>query len=168
LGTATNRGRVAVDGALEMPDLELVLVDMNLIEPDIRQVLYELRISPATGEIPIAILAADGRLEAAERLAMEHDRVIATPRPHSPDALQRTVEDLIARNPRNFVPADERLSQAADARRWLDQLRKSRRDFYTIRSTPRFALRRSPPAPGSGATGSTSAPPELPVAPPTP
>ena len=47
--------------ARAMPDLELVLVDMNILVPDIRQALYELRISPTTGDVPIALLAADGR-----------------------------------------------------------------------------------------------------------
>jgi hypothetical protein len=139
LAAATNRGRDAVDMALAMADLEVILVDMDILSPDIRQVLYELRIGPATGEIPVAILAGDGRLFAAERLAAEHQRVFAFPRPQTPAAIAQIVEQLIALSPRNAVLANERLAQAADARRWLDALASSNREFYTIRRPPRLA-----------------------------
>jgi len=129
----TNRGRDAVDIALEMPDLEMMFVDMNIIVPDIRQVLYELRIHPTTGQIPIALLAADGRLEEAHRLAVEHDRVIAVPRPHSAETLADVVERLNDIAGRDAVPADERTAQAAQARDWIDQLRSADRPFYKFR-----------------------------------
>jgi CheY-like chemotaxis protein len=131
---ATNSGREAVDLARDMADLEMILVDMDIQAPGIRQILYELRISPTTGDVPIALLAAEGRLEAAEQLAAEHQRVIAVSRPHSQEVLARIVEQLANMAGRDPVSADERAAQAADARAWLDKLAGAR-PFYTIRRT---------------------------------
>jgi len=131
----TNRARDAVDLARAMPDLELILIDMNILLPDIRQAIYELRTSPTTGNIPIALLAADGRLAAAQRLASEHTRVIAIPRLHTPEALAATVEDLRKFAARDAVPADQRVAEAAQAQKWLDTLSSGNRPFYTFRRT---------------------------------
>lgn len=144
---ATNRGRDAVDLARDMPDLEVIFVDMNIIVPGIRQVLYELRVSPVTGDIPVALMAAESRLAAAERLAAEHDRVLAVSRPHSPEVLTRIVEDLRTLAGRDAVPADERVAQAAQARQWLETLASGRRPFYIIRRT---ALNSLPSLDGRG------------------
>jgi CheY-like chemotaxis protein len=130
---ATNRGREAVDLALNMPDLELILVDANILAPDIRQVVYELRISPATGDIPIAILATDGRLAVAQRIASEHTRVIAASRPHTPDALKGIVDGLLRLSARDAVPPQQRVAEAEQARKWLNTLASGNRPFYTFR-----------------------------------
>jgi hypothetical protein len=130
-----NRGRDAVVVAQAMPDLELILVDMDILLPNIREVVYELRINPTTGDIPIALLAADGRLDAAKRIAAEHTRVIAVPRPHTTDALTNTVENLIKLAARDGVPADERAAQAEQAKKWLATLTSGNRRFYTFRRT---------------------------------
>jgi hypothetical protein len=131
---ATNRGRDAVNLARDMADLEMIFVDMDIQAPGIRQVIYELRISATTGEVPIALMAAEGRLEAAEQLATEHQRVIAVSRPHSHDVLARVVEQLVKMAGRDPVPPDERAAQAAEAAAWLNQL-VATRPFYTIRRT---------------------------------
>lgn len=131
----TNRGRDAVDIARTTPDLEAIFIDMNIIVPGIRQALYELRISPTTGDVPIALLAADGRLEAAQRLAAEHTRVIAVPRPHTADVVARTVEDLAKLSARDAVPPAERAAQAEQAKKWIAQLSSGNRPFYTFRRT---------------------------------
>jgi hypothetical protein len=136
---ATNGGRDAGDLARDMADLEMIFVDMDIQAPGIRQVIYELRISPTTGEVPIALLAAEGRLKAAERLAAEHDRVIAVPRPHSDEVLARVVARLSMLADRDSVSPEERGSQAAEAKAWLDQLAATR-PFYTIRRTAPRAM----------------------------
>ena len=113
---ATNRGRDAVDLSLAMPDLRIILIDMNIIEPDIRQCVYELRIHPTTGDIPIAILAADGRLNAAKRIASEHTRVIAVPRPHSPAVLAGIVEQLNTLAAADVATPEERRAKLSKRR----------------------------------------------------
>jgi hypothetical protein len=127
-----NNGREAVKVALHTSDLELVLVDMNILQPEVRQVVYELRIHPTTGQVPIALLAADGRLDAAQRIASEHDRVIAVSRPHTPKAVAQIVDRLQALAGRNAVTADERAAIAVEATAWIARLLADDRSFYVL------------------------------------
>ncbi len=130
---ATDHGREAVDLALAMSDLEMIFVDINIDGLGIRQVLYELRTSPTTVEIPIALVAPSNRLAAAERLAAEHQRVIETPRPYSAEVVARLVEQLTTLSGRFAVPADVRAAEAVEAVTWLSRLTSGERPFYKIR-----------------------------------
>ncbi|HEX4415931.1 MAG TPA: hypothetical protein VH107_20030 [Lacipirellulaceae bacterium] len=143
---AVNRGHDAVEMAASLPDLELILVDMNILLPEIREVVYQLRITPATGDVPIALLAADGRLDAAKRLASEHTRVIAVPRPHTAEALASIVDSLSKLSARDEVPADERAAEADQAKKWLTMLSSGSRPFYTFRPATLRTLA-APPRP---------------------
>jgi hypothetical protein len=125
--------------ARDTTDVEAILVDMDIISPHIREVLYELRLNPTTGEVPIAILAAEGRLEAAKRLTEEHQRVIAVPRPHSDEVLTNIMKQLAVLADRDAVPANERTAQASQAKAWLAKLESGARPFYVIRRMARLA-----------------------------
>ncbi len=131
----TNNGHDLLTMARDAADAEAIFVDMDILLPGIREVLYELRSNPTTGEVPIAILAGDGRLEAAKQLAAEHQRVIAVPRPHSPEVIANTLNELAALATSDTVPANERAAQAAQARAWLAKLESGIRPFYVIRRT---------------------------------
>jgi CheY-like chemotaxis protein len=132
---AIDRGREAVDRALETPDLEMIFVDVNINGPGIREVIYELRINPTTAEIPIAILAPTSRLAAAEQIAAEHKRIVAAPRVRSPEVLGGLIERLTDLSGRFAAPPDERATQAVDALTWLSELAAGERPFYKIRRT---------------------------------
>jgi CheY-like chemotaxis protein len=132
---ATNHGRAAIDRARDLADLEMIFVDMDLAGPDVRQVLYELRTAPETGQVPIALLAADGRLTAARRLAGEHDRVISVPRPHTAEVLGRSVDALNELAAREAESANERAMQAMQAMNWLAKLLASDHSFYDLHRT---------------------------------
>jgi CheY-like chemotaxis protein len=151
---ATNSGRELIAMARDTTDVEAIFVDMDIILPHIREVLYELRMNPATGEVPIAILAAEGRLEAAKRLTEEHQRVIAVPRPHSDEVLANVVKQLAALADRDTVPANERVAQATQAKAWLAKLESGSRPFYVIRRMARLA----PAPPHQGAPENLSKP----------
>ena len=144
IAEATNNGRELLAMARDTPDVEAILVDMDIISPHIREVLYELRMNPTTGEVPIAILAADGRLEAAKRLTEEHQRVIAVPRPHSDEVLTNVMKQLAALTDRDAATANERAAQATQAKAWLAKLESGSRPFYVIRRMARLAP--APPA----------------------
>jgi CheY-like chemotaxis protein len=152
---ATNNGLAAVKFARQTTDLELIFIDMDIDTRGIRDALYELRIHPRTGEIPIALLAPDGELGAAEKLASEHQGVIAAPRIHSTEVLARLVEQLKATASRPLTDSQQRLTEAEQARVWLDDLAATR-PFYTIR---RPALMHPAPAPPPADV--LPAPPEL-------
>jgi CheY-like chemotaxis protein len=136
---ATNSGRELLAMARDTTDVDAIFVDMDIILPHIREVLYELRMNPATGEVPIAIMAAEGRLDAAKRLTEEHQRVIAVPRPHSDEVLANVVKQLATLADRDAVPANERVAQATQAKAWLAKLESGARPFYVIRRMARLA-----------------------------
>jgi CheY-like chemotaxis protein/HEAT repeat protein len=136
---ATNNGRELIAMARDTTDVEAILVDMDIISPHIREVLYELRMNPTTGEVPIAILAAEGRLEAAKKLAEEHQRVIAVPRPHSEGVLTNVIKQLAALADRDAVPLNVRAAQATQAKIWLAKLESGARPFYVIRRMARLS-----------------------------
>jgi CheY-like chemotaxis protein len=131
--TATTTGREAVDQALAMPDLEMVLVDVNINNPAIRQVIYELRVNPTTAEIPVAILAPNSRLAAAQQIASEHQRVIAVPRVQSPEVLHRVIERLTQLAGRVATSSEVRAAEAGEALAGLARLASGERPFYMIR-----------------------------------
>jgi hypothetical protein len=105
---------------------------MDILSPGIRQVLYELRANGLTGDVPIAILAGDGELEAAKRLVEEHDRMIAVPRLHSSEVVARTVAELSVLAGRDALSAAERAAQARQAVAWIDSLLSKDRAFYEL------------------------------------
>ncbi len=129
---ATNSGRDAVDTARETADLEMILIDMDILRPGVRQVLYELRVPPKTSKVPIALLAAEGRLEAAEQIASEHDLVLATSRPHSSEVLARIVERLWQLAGPAYVPPEQRAAEALQAVNWLAQLLAGDHSIYEL------------------------------------
>jgi hypothetical protein len=132
-GESTIFGSDVTQMAAKMSDLEVIFVDMNIQKPGIRQVLYELRISPASAHVPVAVLAADGRLEAALRIVSEHDRMIAVPRPHTSEAAAKIAERLASLVARESVTSDERAQQAVTAIAWTAQLLQQDRSFYALR-----------------------------------
>jgi len=116
---SANRGAPALTLAQASADTEFVLVDMDIDRANVRDVLYALRTHPATGEVPIAVLATGGRLYDARRLADEHTRVLAYPRPQT----DKAVADLVARL-QELAAADaltpqERAALGEQARQWL-------------------------------------------------
>src|SRR5262249_50462530 len=100
-----NSGGQLINKAPTITQVRLILVDMDIILPNIREVLYQLRTNPTSGETPIAILAAEGRLEAAKKLAEEHQHVIAVPRPHTDEIVTNTLQQLAKMADRDAVQA---------------------------------------------------------------
>jgi hypothetical protein len=132
-GEATYFGSDVAKLAEQLSDLEMVLVDMDIQRPHVRQVLYELRITPASSSVPVALLAADGRLDAAHRLADEHERMIAVPRPHSNEAVAKIAGRLWELSQRDAATPEELAMQAVEAVTWTAQLLARGRTFYALR-----------------------------------
>jgi CheY-like chemotaxis protein len=128
-----NRGAEAVKLAEQSPDVEFALVDMDIQAPGVRDVIYALRIDPATGHMPIGLLAGEGRLEAAQALAAEHQRVLAFSRPHSDERTAAMADQLMALAGHNDVSPDERAAQSRQAIAWLAELLEKGPTFYNLR-----------------------------------
>jgi hypothetical protein len=130
--TPAGRGGSAVGLAQQSADLEMVLVDMDIDGPGIRDVLYSLRSEPATGQVPIGLLAAGDRLDAAHRLAEQHQRVVAFPRPQSDEALANLVERLTALSGRDSISPQDRAAMSGQALAWLGELLARDHTFYDL------------------------------------
>jgi hypothetical protein len=74
-------------------------------------------------------------LGAARRLASEHTRVLAFPRPQSDAALAHLVERLEQMSARDALTSEERAAMAGQAGDWLRQ-RTARDDTSTKVSSP--------------------------------
>ncbi|WP_145281326.1 HEAT repeat domain-containing protein [Pirellulimonas nuda] len=129
-GMPTNRGDRAIDLAAG-PNVEMAFVDLAILLPGVRETLFQIRRGPGGGELPIALLASEGRLDEAKKIASEHSRVVAFPRPQTPAA----VEAIVARL-RGFTPGMDdmqvRDDRAAKARDWLTGLITSGPQFYNL------------------------------------
>ena len=60
-------GRQALDRLREHPDIDLVLLDINMPNMNGLEFLAELRADGATGEIPVIIISTEGREEDTAR-----------------------------------------------------------------------------------------------------
>lgn len=118
-----NRGEDALRIATASPDTTLLLIDMSVSLPGVRETIFRLRRSPETALVPIVVLAADGRLAEAQRIADEHGGeaagVIALPRPHSPEATASMAQRLVALAPTDWPHADARLRHAEAAKKTI-------------------------------------------------
>lgn len=129
--TPTNRGSEAVRVATGSPDTQLVLIDMSTSLPGAREILFRLRRSPATALVPVVVLAQDGRLSEAQRIADDHGTtVIAVARPHSAEATASLAERLVAQLPSGWPTSEERLARAEAARTAIAELIKQGPGFY--------------------------------------
>jgi hypothetical protein len=127
------RGANAVALAQQSSDLEFALVDMDINGSGVRDVIYALRTNPATGQVPIGLLATSDRLEAAYNLADQHKRVVAFPRPQSDEAVANLLDRLKAVAGRDEVTSEERAAMAGQSLTWLGQLLARDNTFYDLR-----------------------------------
>ena len=132
-GRATNRGAKAVELAGESPDIELVLVDLGVLDPNVRETVFRLRRQATSGLAPIGLLADAGRLEEAKKIASGHQRVLAFSRPQSAGATADIAQALAKVAPAGWPTAEERAKQAQAARDWLAKLLAEGPTFYNLR-----------------------------------
>lgn len=132
-GRITNNGAEAIRLASQA-GVELVLVDLAILSPSVRETLFQLRRQSSSAELPIGILAPEGRLGEAKRIAEDHQRVIAFPRPHTAEAASDIAKTLSATAPDYLPTPAERTAWADTARGWIAKLLTDGPEFYALRS----------------------------------
>ncbi len=145
----TNRGAEAVQLA-QSPDLEMVLLDLAVLRPHVRETLFQLRRQTTSALVPIGILAPDGRLAEAKRIATDHQQVLAFPRPHTAEAVADIAQALAEVTPAGWPTVDERGELAEVARDWIGEVLREGPHFYALRDRGR-ALQAALAAAGNGA-----------------
>lgn len=135
---AFNRGADAVKAVETLPDVECVLLDLDLIQPAVRETLYRLRRTPGGGNKPVALLAPSGDLLVASELAEEHrtagSMVIAFSRPASDQAVKTLVSRINQLEVAGVSDLETRQAQASQARDWISQLLLEGPAFYRIQN----------------------------------
>lgn len=156
-------GAEALEVAIAEADIEIVLIDMAITSPAVREVVFQLRRQPGTALVPIGLLAREEQLSTARQIANEHQGVIAYPRPHSDQALQSLATELTALLPPDWTTPDDRTRQSAQATEWMYQFLDQGRDFYRLRAAAddvSRAIRRAAPNATSWATMATLGTPD--------
>lgn len=114
-------GRQTLLAALNSPRLELMLIDSDINRPSLREVIFALRSNPPLANVPIAVLSSLPNLSRAEQVADQDPLLLATPRPHTSETMQATLDELRELQPQRSS-ADQRAEQAKAALTWIAEL----------------------------------------------
>ncbi|HUT90087.1 MAG TPA: hypothetical protein VMY37_11360 [Thermoguttaceae bacterium] len=137
--TAVN-GREVVRKLLASPDYELALVDAALERPTVDFLLQQLRRDCRTAKLPVGVTAREGQLERARLLVRNDPLGEAFSRPHTQEAVQWQVAELMdLAGPERVLPA-ERQRQAAWAMKWLAELTGREKTIYDLRCAQDAAI----------------------------
>ncbi|WP_425396224.1 hypothetical protein [Aeoliella sp.] len=145
-GEVAGIGQGTIEKAKENADIELIFIDMSIGKPAVRDTVYQLRRQPASGLVPIALLAREWQLHTAETIASEHNAVVAFPRPHSDNVLADVADGTLAHLPSTWPMAEERLAQADTAIAVMNQLLEAERNFYRLRAASTMIAQHVRPA----------------------
>jgi hypothetical protein len=123
--TPVRTGRDALEAGTDpatSPRLAVIVLDSDIGQPLVGEVVYQLRTSDRTAQVPILICSSAPRLATAQLIAQNNPLVLAMPRPHAEGALAALVEQTLALAGRPPVAKELRTAQAAQALTWLAQL----------------------------------------------
>lgn len=114
-------------------DYEFVLVDLGVDHPRVYDLLGELRRDPRTARLPIGLMAGDGELARAKRLAAAFTRTIAFPQATDAETIEKQAGHLLALQGRLAASPDVRERQAELALAWLAKLSTQDQAVYDLR-----------------------------------
>jgi hypothetical protein len=135
-----------VKQAGEHADVELVLIDMAIGKPAVRDTVFQLRRQAGSGMVPIALFARESQWHTAETIAREHQGVMSFPRPHSAADTAQLAEDALAQLPVSWPTAEQRVAQAESAMKIMNTLLAGERDFYRLRAVSDLVTQNIRPA----------------------
>jgi len=119
--------------AADSPDCELVFIDMTIDRPTADALLQQLRHDPRTAAIRVGLIAGDGRLEAAERIAEGDPLAAAFIRPRDDKAFAWQLERLAELAPEETVSLAQRQRQSARALELLIEMGKMPGAIFDLR-----------------------------------
>ncbi|MEX2185726.1 MAG: hypothetical protein WD875_02985 [Pirellulales bacterium] len=122
-------GRVMLN---QSADYEFVLVDLGVDSPIVYDLLGQLRRDPRTARLPIGVMAGDGQLARAKRLAAAFARTIAFPQATDVETIEKQAGHLLALRGRLAVGGEVRQRQAELALAWLANLSGKSQAVYDL------------------------------------
>jgi hypothetical protein len=140
LADKVSNGREAIGRALQCPDLELAVIDMATLGPAPEEIVERLHQDYRTASLRIGLVAGDGFLKRAQRIA-EHDPLtIAFSQPIDAEAARWQYGLLMALAPREFVGFSERQNLAVRALDCLAKLAETSAAVYDLRRVEDAAM----------------------------
>lgn len=139
---SASTGRGAFLAAANKPNVQFILVSLEIDNPPISHLIQALRNDSRTADIPVGIMFGGDDQLVAEAIANRFVGVIALPTPQSRAFLEFKARQMIALKGRNHVPGDERAAQASVAVAYADKLLHDRGaySFYDLHSLERPLL----------------------------
>ncbi len=126
-------GRELIRLATASPDYELALIDAAIDSPAVDLLVQQLRHDCRSATLRVGLIARDGYLERAERVARRDPLALAFSRPHSDQAFAWQMQQLAGLAPRAFVERAQRQRQAAAALDHLADLNGAGNKLYDVR-----------------------------------
>lgn len=126
--------------ALQSPDYELAFIDATIDQPTADILLQQLRRDPRTASLRVGLVARDGMVERALRMAGSDPLVKVFSRPRDEKAFQWQLNQLSGLAPREFVGFEARQRQAVLALGLLAELYRSSQGVYDLRSVEKCLL----------------------------
>jgi len=115
-------GRALLAAARGSADVQLILLRDPIDRTTTRETLYRLRRDWRTSRIPVAVVAAADRINAADRLAASYGVTEAFPPPRDAAGIERLVHRMTELAGRSLLSDSQRRAQAGAALRWLAAL----------------------------------------------
>lgn len=113
-------GRDLIRRARQSPDVELIVLSDRLNPMTTWDTIEELRVSPKTNQLPLAVLTRSDRMVTAERLAFAQGNLPILVEAIDDEALLAEMPRLFRPLDRRQVSSDQRLEQAENALNLLD------------------------------------------------
>jgi CheY-like chemotaxis protein len=132
IDTATN-GKDLLRMAAQSPDDEVAFIDVSMSRPEAGLLLQELRREPRTALLPVGLIARDGYLEQANRVADADPMSKAFAQPQDAQAIRWQLDQLAALTAQEAVDFKTRQQQAAAALDLLAELSRTSTKLYDLR-----------------------------------
>jgi CheY-like chemotaxis protein len=136
-----HRGREVLQRVEAAADIDALLIDAGIPDPQLPELLAQLRASADVGLVPLIITTSQERTGRLQRLTEGYPNVWVMPTMHGPDTLKRELTSRIVQaNGQPLTPA-ERQDSASRALEWLGRLGRREIPGYDIQPAAGAILR---------------------------
>jgi CheY-like chemotaxis protein len=126
-------GRQVMQRLAEAADIDLLLIDSEIADPQLPYLLSQLRADVFAGLLPIIVLAPENRVHPLERLVERYRNVWIVPAAADPKDLKRLITARITEVMGKPLTEAERREYARSALEWLGRLGRGEVAGYDIR-----------------------------------
>jgi CheY-like chemotaxis protein len=133
-------GRAALQRLAEAADIDVLLIDAAVADPQLPYLLAQLRSDVDAGLLPLFVTTSPDRVQSLERLAERYRNVWILSVAAGTEELKQAFTSRISEVMGKPLSAVERKDQAAKAMEWLTRLARGELKGYDIRPATRTIL----------------------------